>query len=605
MATIEPGDEEDDMWIYYFRANPHQSAPWGTLQPAVELPVNYTAQEYFNKIRSWINTCDHQHVDEHCRQKEGSLPRRVIAINQSTSDCVRLHETNGESGRYLALSHCWGNFSATQATTENLNELKKGTNIAHLPKSFRDVIYVAKILGVPYIWIDSLCIVQNDSVDWQIESSKMGSIFSDAYLVVVAASASNDSEGFLKARPTVYQGISLESRPGSGRKDVILRRNIPHVSRGESRISMTEDRISSRAWCMQETMLARRSIYFHESKVVWECHSSIDCECGRITWKHGLRSPIAEQDPRNLMLCSSAFKRCRWSLQYPIKPLSKFRSTQFTYDVWKFHVVPSFTQKKMTLIRDRLPALSGIASLVAQQCEDEYLAGIWRRDLKLGLLWCVTATYPPDMEYACNQYLGPSFSWASVDQHVVYEIVHAQSPETSERMYGDVRVKLLEAHILLTGANKFGEVCGGHIRVSGHAKRLRLVSDSNGYEIIVGGYDVARKKVRADTRLRGIEVIGENGQHFTSANRSSKRTETEHFAVWIDGLVVANIPPGVCKGGGGSPYDDVHEYALLILGRSAIHADKYQRLGVLFLTFSPEIGPKWFASTQQAEFTII
>ncbi|KAI9708912.1 MAG: hypothetical protein M1820_003606 [Bogoriella megaspora] len=596
---------EDEKWTYYFNANPAGPPTWGTLKPAVELGASFYAKECYDKIRYWLQACEQKHAHPNCsRSGKATLPRRVIAIGQGIPPKVHLHETEGEVDRYIAVSHCWGDCSSAKMTTDNLAQMQKQISFQNLPKTFRDAITVAQNLGIQYIWIDSLCIIQNSVQDWEVESAKMCDIYSDAYLVIVAASAASDNIGFLQDRPQLYKGVPIESNPGSGREDILLRRTIPHSATRESRSSIVNNRVDSRAWCMQEVMLARRSVYFHEAEMLWECHSSTDCECGDIAYGEGTRTPVADQEPiiASLGPWEYAFIHTMWEMQYPLKPFSKFRSEAFTYEAWKYYVVPSFTKRKLTRTSDRLPALSGIAALVARQCNDEYLAGIWRRDIKMCLLWTISKTPGPAPAY--DKYLAPSFSWASLNRDVFYNMVLLRSYKTSPHMYGDVDIKVLEAQVTLSGANPFGAVSGGCLRVSGHAQELNLESGPEGYKITYRQNGCTRSEFLADTHLEEVRGLDEDGKPTISVNRSIQKTPAKPFAALVDGLLLADVPPFYYDASRTMRYE-LHQYALLILGQSALHPGKYQRLGIVYLDFGLETGPKWFAGTREVEFCIV
>jgi hypothetical protein len=145
----------------------------------------------------------------------------------------------------------------------------------NLPQTFADAVVCANNLGVKYLWIDSICIVQDDILDWQRQSAKMESYYSGAFVVIAAASADSGNAGFLKERPSVYTGIPFEFVPDSGIHDLVVQRIIPRRadSQRTATVAMEHDYIESRAWCMQETILARRVLFFHHSEILWQCQS--------------------------------------------------------------------------------------------------------------------------------------------------------------------------------------------------------------------------------------------------------------------------------------------------------------------------------------------
>jgi hypothetical protein len=128
---------------------------------------------------------------------EATLPARVLDLGLSKDPFqnVRLYETNHECAPYACLSHCWGGSQLLQATKATLTALKKGIKWASLPKTFRDASRFVKQLGIRYLWIDSLCIIQDDDNDWAEQSGLMCSIFQSSTITVAATASSNCQEG--------------------------------------------------------------------------------------------------------------------------------------------------------------------------------------------------------------------------------------------------------------------------------------------------------------------------------------------------------------------------------------------------------------------------
>ncbi|KAJ9602675.1 hypothetical protein H2200_012869 [Cladophialophora chaetospira] len=152
------------------------------------------------RIKGWIKGCDDHHpcaYEHSCISSPHSplLPTRILDVGLSSSSTVRLIEPRGVRDHYIALSHCWGTSDRLTTLSNNIDAHKEGINISGLALTFRDAIFVSRELGVQYVWIDSLCIIQDDYQDWLREAPKMGEVYSAAYLTIAAASASDDSEG--------------------------------------------------------------------------------------------------------------------------------------------------------------------------------------------------------------------------------------------------------------------------------------------------------------------------------------------------------------------------------------------------------------------------
>lgn len=237
------------------------------------------------------------------RDASAGLPQRVIEISVDSeglgSVTLVLRETNGEVGQYIALSHCWGTILVVTTDLANIEHMKQEIDLESLPQTFKDAIHCAHKLGINYIWIDSLCIIQDSTSDWEIQSSKMASIYTNAYFVLVAPLADSDMKGFLHERPKRYQGIPLEALEGSGVHEVMLNHTMPHPSglwKVRAKSVMLDSQVDRRAWVMQETVLARRVVYIHTSEMLWECNSKLMCECGMASSTNSGRARVRHFD---------------------------------------------------------------------------------------------------------------------------------------------------------------------------------------------------------------------------------------------------------------------------------------------------------------------
>lgn len=224
----------------------------------------------------WMSLCDQDH---HCIPKDDIfLPSRVLDLGRSDQSTIRLFCTSRDQttpGRYIALSHRWG--SATQhrkfcTFKANLEQFKQAINVEELPKTFRHAVEVTRSLKVRYLWIDSLCIIQDDREDWQHESKLMEQVFSSAYVTLAATCANGTEDGFLKARPD-RQVVNLTRQDGSEDFSYYLSEAIDDFP-----IDVDQGELNKRGWVLQERALSRRTIYFAEKQTYWECGKGVRCE---------------------------------------------------------------------------------------------------------------------------------------------------------------------------------------------------------------------------------------------------------------------------------------------------------------------------------------
>ena len=139
----------------------------------------------------WLHDCNTTHVG--CSVGDPpKLPTRVIDVGLSSSEGPKpyLLCSGGLEGRYVALSHCWGTASLSnpgfKTERHNYDDLQAGFVLESVPALFRDAIVTTWKLGIQYLWIDSLCIIQDSKDDWEAESAKMGSVYRNAYVTIVA-----------------------------------------------------------------------------------------------------------------------------------------------------------------------------------------------------------------------------------------------------------------------------------------------------------------------------------------------------------------------------------------------------------------------------------
>ncbi|KAH8599532.1 heterokaryon incompatibility protein-domain-containing protein [Bisporella sp. PMI_857] len=158
--------------------------PLDSLAITAEIVADTRADECAYMASQWITTCHESHLD--CQRPPLSLlPTRVIDVGSDYQrECPKLLECGGQTGSYIALSHCWGSGRHFTTETSNISERMKGMTWGSLPKTFQDAISITRKLKIRYLWIDSLCILQDDSADWDKELSKMSDIYKNSYLTI-------------------------------------------------------------------------------------------------------------------------------------------------------------------------------------------------------------------------------------------------------------------------------------------------------------------------------------------------------------------------------------------------------------------------------------
>jgi hypothetical protein len=334
------------------------------------------------------------------------LPTRVIDV-EAFEDSVRLVETatTGAKGRYVALSHVWGKAEHFKTERNTFTTYLTRIALSRLPRTFLDAVFVTRELGVRYLWIDSLCIIQDCPSDWAREASRMASVYMNAYVTISATSAVNSDRGLFLPRQAPECSVQLTySSPTSGSIGTwIIHNSAPSWS-----YQVRQSILASRAWTLQEKQLSRRTLHFASDQVSFECKKGFELET---------RRPCNNIDPGSLDM-----QLLYWVLvefwDRNSASVTKLLSA-LVMRVW-VGIIEDYTIRKLTFESDKLAAIEGLASYVASLTQDRYVFGLWRDSLENGLLWR-TASYKNVKERRGRvRARAPSWSWASMDGRVYF-----------------------------------------------------------------------------------------------------------------------------------------------------------------------------------------
>ncbi|KAK1974445.1 heterokaryon incompatibility protein-domain-containing protein [Colletotrichum cereale] len=331
-------------------------------------PIIHGSQAEMNTlVRRFLNNCLDHH--DSCRlsppEEELKLPSRVLSVKDDAGKIsVKLVENDGLRGRYCALSHCWGPEGKRPLRTLLGNLTHHLASIAwdKLPATFRETITLTRGLGIEYLWIDSLCIIQDDKEDWLKESKKMASIYRRATLVVAAVSSEDSSQGLSGTERleslTFRVPYSTEEEPPRGGYNVAA-----SLISGDDIVGPLKER----AWAFQEWYLGRRKVFFTSEGIKWKCD---ELECN--------------ENGNDIDL--ELYETQSW-----------------------FQCLEEYTRRRLTVPSDRLFALLGIAAENQKFRNDSFVPefGVWEDKLAEQLLWRPTGTNDEDVPSL------PSWCWAA------------------------------------------------------------------------------------------------------------------------------------------------------------------------------------------------
>lgn len=377
----------------------------------VRAPVaSVSHDDVFEQFKRSLEICLAEH--EVCAKPDAQLPTRVLALDDSDAhERVFLHESGpDEMGRYIALSYCWGKTFQTKLLVSNLEDFKEtGIVIATLPKTLQDSILVSRKLGMKYLWIDSLCIIQNSAADKDLEIARMASIYKNAIIVLSAAISTDCGQGFLHDREAVQLHLDNSLRlPFFTDADPDTRAIVdwihlcPGAHMGYKVLRFAQEPINSRAWTYQESKLAERLLIFGSGPPQWHCKE------GEMIY--GLDLLLDDlTDPNGFTTTTQRTVRDGETVG------GETRTTQEkvpTEDIgeWKewFPMLENYSHKALTVQTDKLLAIAAMAAEYASGENGRYAAGLWETSLPRSLLWRRDSS--PDMEVALSGYQH-SLSW--------------------------------------------------------------------------------------------------------------------------------------------------------------------------------------------------
>lgn len=355
----------------------------------------------FTESRGWIRDCILEH--EHCpKNAAGYLPSRVLdlAMSNGPVDTIKVKESDHmQMGMYVALSYCWGaKAQAKMLKKESLGAFKAGIQVRELPQSLRDAILVTRHLGMRYLWIDSLCIIQDSDEDKAKELSQMPRIYKNAIVTISAAIADDCRNGFLQDRPEIIGRIEnsyclplvwdVLQPDGERASEVWL---CPDDKRGFEIKDYEEEAIESRAWTFQEAWLAPRLLVYGSGPVQWRCLSA--------AYTQGLKegkskSSMPQYQDREKFFLDPIEVAAALPLDEQMRGLALETPFPAWLESW-FVVASHYSKRQLTYQSDKLPALSAIAAEFSRMYADQYLAGIWKRSLPWALLWHCVPHQPP------------------------------------------------------------------------------------------------------------------------------------------------------------------------------------------------------------------
>lgn len=444
------------------------------------------------------------------------FPKRLIDLGSEQTQCPKLicpfRTELGEhtkqlvlepSSRYAALSYCWGPESAAQMqlklTRENKHEFLVEIPMEKASPIIRDTVICCRALGFRYLWIDAICIFQDDKKDWEEQSYEMKEIFAHAWICICTLTSSSCMEGFLQKPIDRHLNIMIGYRESIQIESAYSLRYMPEMHYpskynqdflSELPPFLRDLEISAwkdRGWIYQERVLSKRKIYFGETMVHFQQDNRVTSESGMVFHDETFPPYL-----RNRVDLTSPFDNFYPRLHPGTLTEEKVSEYgRYASDLW-YQLLEGFNSCKWTHELDVFPGLSGIASLFHQASQDQYLAGLWRKDLYCGLIWLANRSiyshwHGYDVESAgyktlrelMNSFsdetikIAPSWSWAARQPYELQFYIKL-GINTGCRIRSHLRpeLNLLKASASIDGENPFGRIHNAALQISG--KRVNL-----------------------------------------------------------------------------------------------------------------------------------
>ncbi|KAI1213284.1 heterokaryon incompatibility protein-domain-containing protein [Annulohypoxylon truncatum] len=448
-----------DVISYELFALANKPSPWNIIGRLKSSPVSVLNDQYRDFVEKWISECADEHL--YCGPlTPATMPKRLLNVDPRNGDIIFLEEDIAGRAPYITLSHFWKISQPLRMTHDRLNRLGVTIHLDELSPTLRDAVRIARWLDIQYLWIDSLCIIQDDAKDWEEQSVQMGNIYRQSYFTIAAHVATNNASPthgcFLERKH--FREISHQDDSGTTCSTVV-RGDFAHEDD-----PITPDALTGRGWCYQERLLASRIIHFRPKEITFECFAGTKCECDELL-PHG-SDPMGSRPYKSFKEGFAEYATIVEPYEGSAADILNGLNAQKAWLAWR-DMVANYATTDFTFKADRLPALAGVAGRMPKQAFGSYVAGLWTGELVSELLWRRSFNVK---RFRDKPYIAPSFAWASGSGPITWWNP-CQRPGESGLL---VLAKVLDVSCELATSEPFGQVRDGSIRLSGRVAPVRL-----------------------------------------------------------------------------------------------------------------------------------
>jgi hypothetical protein len=361
------------------------------------LPVWSGSEQSSALVSGWFEECINHHSDCYVPPGSDSLyPNRLLDLgtDEGTSGIVLRDFSDGTRSPYMALSHCWGGVEPLKLTAKTYAEFLAGIEWNSIPQTFRDAVTITRRLSCRYLWIDSLCIIQDDRADWEREAPRMGDIYRYAICTLAALDAKNPYSGIFSFRnPLAYRPIAFNSASGESFR---MGHNTVEADIDQffqlNRSPSNRSPLLKRAWVLQERFLSQRILAYSSTTISWQCREL------RISEHDLKRSPPVFHD-------HGMFHHMFIHGSNSGPDFNDLQSRAFIYG-WH-SIVEEYTKSIMTFPTDRSPGISGMINFIRRHTKLDITFGMWHKWMIEEITWIADT---PGKRLENN---APTWSWMS------------------------------------------------------------------------------------------------------------------------------------------------------------------------------------------------
>lgn len=472
--------------------------------------------DVFETFKDNLAKCLSNH-DTCTNPDENHLPTRLLVVDNDAPDRVFVHEcAPDDRGSYVALSYCWGKKTTqTMLLMSNREEFKsKGVVVSTLPKTIQDSIVATRKLGIKYLWIDSLCIIQDSAADKDNEIAGMASIYRNATITISAAATTDCGDGFLEDRADVQLRIENSMRlPLMDTAETDTQVVIDYVyvcpepQLGYKLKRFDEEPINNRAWTYQESTLAERLIIFGSGPPQWHCKED---------WRiYGL--DIHPDDLPHPMCVTTTMKIAMQNRSIVPEATMKYlerpdppKDEIGLLPSW-MPLLENYSKRDLSVRTDKLLAISALAAEKKSPGNGTYAAGLWEASLPRSLLWRrhsdidrkETAQHANRLEWLrtrlfdstvyidvvkasswSSRYIAPTWSPMSATEPIAFEAAATQT----EDEYHTSLVTINNIHIdPTTPLNPFGRLDFAYLDVTAPMRQISWEELITDYVVVRSG----------------------------------------------------------------------------------------------------------------------